>query len=96
MPCTTQRSPYDFGRLRRVTRAISVPFLILRGAGQEEIPDRFQVGCHDVILGAEIQTFEPAFGAPDRRLIHADGQDVELATRGSDVGGDPAAQRVLI
>ena len=50
----------------------------------------------NVISGAEIQTFEPAFGAPDRRLVHADGHDIELATLGGDVGGDPAAQRVFI
>ena len=56
----------------------------------------FGQGVINVILGAEIQTFERAFGAPDRRLIHADGHDVELATRVGDVGGDPAVQRVFI
>ena len=51
----------------------------------------------DVVVGAQpVQRDKPAVGAPDRRFVHADGHDVELAALGGDVGGDALAQHVFL
>ena len=56
---------------------------------------RQQVG--DVIVGAEIvERHQPALLGPDRHLVGADGENVELAALGGDVGGDPLAQHILL
>jgi hypothetical protein len=50
----------------------------------------------DVVAGIGLDLLQPALLAPDRRLVHADGHDVELAALGGDVGGDALAQNALL
>jgi hypothetical protein len=51
----------------------------------------------DVIVGAEIvERDQPALLGPDRHFIGADGEHVELAALGGDVGRHLLAQRVLL
>ncbi len=50
----------------------------------------------DVILCRQtVQRDQPAVGTPDRRLVHADGHDVELATLRRDIGGNMLTQNVF-
>ena len=43
-----------------------------------------------------VERLEPVLLGPDRHLVVADGQDIELAALGGDVGGDALAQHVLL
>ena len=50
-----------------------------------------------VIARAElVERYQPVLLAPDRHLVRADGENVELAALGGDVGGDALAQNILL
>src|SRR6218665_938111 len=56
-------------------------------------------GCQqivDVVPGVRLELLEPAFLAPDRRLVHADGHHVELPALRRNVRRDALAQRALL
>ena len=62
-----------------------------------------QAGTHGgqdvvgIILGGQIvQRNQPALGGPNRRLVHADGHDVELTAFGGDVLSDALAQHIFL
>ena len=48
-----------------------------------------------VVAGVALELGQPAFFAPDGRLIHADGHDVELTTLGGDVRRHALAQHAF-
>ena len=48
-----------------------------------------------VIVGVGFQFLQPAFFAPDRCFVHADGHHVKLTALGGDVGGHALAQHTL-
>src|SRR5207237_9843 len=51
----------------------------------------------DLVVGAEIvEGHQPAVLRPDRNLVCADGEDVELAALGGDVGGHLLTEDVLL
>src|SRR5690606_34809773 len=50
----------------------------------------------EVVVGGQVgHGGQPALVAPQRGLVHANGEHVELSTLGGDVGGQPLAQHVL-
>jgi len=49
-----------------------------------------------VVVAEVVDAREPAGLAPDRRLVGADGDDVELPALGGDVGGHALAEHVLL
>jgi hypothetical protein len=48
-----------------------------------------------ILLGQVVKRHEPSVGAPDRRFVHADRHDVELAATGGDVRGHALPQHVF-
>ena len=69
---------------------------IERAVDRQGIADRRQQVIDIVIRRKVVQRRKPVLLGPDRNLIGADGQHVELTAASGDVGRDLLAQRVLL